>query len=75
MHVRAGQWRAFACAAHADRLDDDPKCADVGPLDDAAAAELADRHERWQAALGGRDDAGRSRCGHSAERGAALIIA
>jgi hypothetical protein len=41
-------WRAFACAAHADRLDG-PECRDVGPLDDAAVAELADPHRRGHA--------------------------
>ena len=40
----------FTCAAHADQLGG-PDYRDVGPVDDAAAAELADRRERWQAAL------------------------
>jgi hypothetical protein len=48
------RWRVFACSVHADRLDDDPECRDVAPLDDAAAAELGDRRERWQAALDGK---------------------
>jgi hypothetical protein len=48
------RWRVFGCAAHADRLVDDPECRDVGPLDDAAKTELADRRERWQAALDGK---------------------
>jgi hypothetical protein len=38
--------RAFACAAHTDRFDG-PSWRDVGPLDDAAAAELDDRRTRW----------------------------
>ena len=48
------RWQVFVCAAHAERLADDPECRDVGPLDDAAMAELADRRERWQAALDGK---------------------
>ena len=48
------RWRVFGCAIHADRLADDPECCDVGPLDNAARAELADRRERWQAALDGK---------------------
>ena len=48
------RWRVFGCAVHADRLADDPECSDLGPLDDAATAELADRRERWQAALDGK---------------------
>ena len=48
------RWQVFACAVHADRLADDPECRDVGPLDAAATAELADRRERWQAALDGK---------------------
>ena len=47
------RWRAFACAAHADRFDG-PEWRDVGPLDDAARAELDDRKARWQAALDGK---------------------
>lgn len=46
-------WRAFACAAHGDRFDG-PEWRDVGPLDDAAAAELAARRDRWAAALAGK---------------------
>jgi hypothetical protein len=44
----------FACGAHDDRLVDDPECRDVGPLDDAATAELADRKARWDDALAGK---------------------
>jgi len=44
----------FACGVHADRLGDDPECSDVGPVDDASAAELDDRRERWAAALAGK---------------------
>jgi hypothetical protein len=52
---RDGQrWRAFACTAHADRFDG-PQWRDVGPLDQTAAAELADRRDRWAAALAGKD--------------------
>ena len=40
----------LTCATHADQLDG-PDYRDVGPVDEAAAAELADRRERWQAAL------------------------
>lgn len=47
------RWQVFACAVHADRLDDDPECRDVGPLDNAAQAELDDRRARRQAALDG----------------------
>ncbi len=49
-----GRWRAFACAAHADRSTGAVWC-DVGALDDDAAAELADRRDRWAAALAGKD--------------------
>ena len=37
-----------------DRLADDPECRDIGPLDDAATAELDDRRIRWAAALAGK---------------------
>jgi hypothetical protein len=47
------RWRAFACAAHADRFDG-PEWHDVGPLHDVAAAELADRRARWADALTGK---------------------
>jgi hypothetical protein len=48
------RWRVFGCAAHADRLADDPECGDVGPLDAVATAELDDRRERWATALAGK---------------------
>jgi hypothetical protein len=51
---RRERWRVFGCVEHAARLADDPECSDVGPLDDAARAELAGRCERWQAALDGK---------------------
>jgi hypothetical protein len=38
---------------HADRLEG-PEWHDVGPLDDAATAELTARRERWRAALNGK---------------------
>ena len=51
---RDGERRqAFACAVHADRFAG-PEWRDVGPLDYAAATELADRRERWQAAFDGK---------------------
>jgi hypothetical protein len=46
-------WRVFACTAHADRFDG-PQWRDVGPLDDAAQSELADRRASWAAALCGK---------------------
>jgi hypothetical protein len=39
--------------ASADRLDG-PQWRDVGPLDDAARAELDDRRARWADALAGK---------------------
>jgi hypothetical protein len=47
------RWRAYACAAHADRFDG-PEWHNVGPLDEAATAELHDRRERWADALAGK---------------------
>ena len=46
-------WPWTACAAHADRFDGS-EWRDVGPLDDAAGAELDDRRARWATALAGK---------------------
>ena len=37
-----------------ERIADDAECHDVGPLGDAATAELADRRDRRQSALDGK---------------------
>jgi hypothetical protein len=47
------RWRAFACTAHANHVNG-PAWRDVGPLDDAARAELTDRRDRWTTALAGK---------------------
>lgn len=47
------RWRAYACAVHADRFDG-PEWSAVGPLDQPATAELAERRIRWADALAGR---------------------
>ena len=59
------RWRAFACAAHADRFDG-PEWRDVGPLDDTARPSWTTGAPAGPPRWPGEGGVLRSRCGDGA---------